>query len=49
MRGAVDPAGQAGHDDKAMLAKIVSEAARESAGRGRGVAGADDGDCRPVE
>ena len=49
MRGAVDPAGQAGHDDQAVLAKIISEAARESAGRGRGVAGADDGDCRAVK
>jgi len=49
MRRAVDPAGEAGHDDQAVLAKLISEAAGESARRGRGVAGSDDGDCRAVE
>jgi hypothetical protein len=42
VRRAVDSASEARHDDEVVLAEIVREAAREPAGRGRGIARADD-------
>ena len=49
MGRAVDAAGQAGDDDQSLAAEVVGQPAREAAGRGGSVAGADDGDGRPVE
>ena len=49
VRGAVDPAGEAGDDDQVLLAEVVGQPAREAAGRRRGIARADDRHRRPVE
>ena len=49
MRGAVDPAGKAGNDDKVLLPEIVREATREAARGSGGIPCADDRHRHPVE
>ena len=49
MRGAVDPPSEPGHDDQALLAKVVRQPPREPACRRRGIACSDHRHGLPVE
>ena len=48
VRGCVNTASQAGHDDKAGIGKAVGEFAREPVGRCRGIACTDQRDATPA-